>query len=94
MYQCLTILRYLPFRPGVTFDDPSTSDGKLWNSALKQVSQTQGWSELHWGSRVAAEDVVDLLISKSYKPCIGADERTHPKRGSQPGRAMPLYEIS
>ena len=66
MYQCLTILQYLPFQHGVTFDDPSTPDGKLWNSALKQLSQTQGWSELHCGSRVAAKHVVDLLISKAY----------------------------
>ena len=66
MHQYSTILQYLPFKPGITFDNPSTPDGKLWNSALKQVSQTPGWGELDWGPRVAANDVVDLLISESY----------------------------
>ena len=60
-----TILQYLTFRSSVSFNDPVTPDGKLWNSALKYVTQTQGWYELHWGMRVNSEEVVDLLISKA-----------------------------
>ncbi|KAL8830871.1 MAG: hypothetical protein Q9191_001196 [Dirinaria sp. TL-2023a] len=65
-----TIAQYLTFQPGVTFDDPSTPHGKLWNSALKQVSQTQGWLALHWGTRVAAKDVADLLITWRSKTAL------------------------
>ena len=31
--------------------------------ALKSITQTQGWGELHWGPRVETGEVVDLLIS-------------------------------
>ena len=64
MQQDTTILQYLTFRENVSFNDPATPDGKLWNSALKCVTKTQGWGELHWGVRVASERVVDLLICK------------------------------
>ena len=64
MQQGTTILQYLTFRPNVSFNDPATPHGKLWNAALKHVTQTQGWGELDWGARVASEQVVDLLISK------------------------------
>ena len=64
MQQGTTILQYLTFRPNVSFNDPATPNGKLWNAVLKHVTQTQGWGELDWGARVASEQVVDLLISK------------------------------
>ena len=59
-----TILQYLTVRPNVSFSDPATPDGKLWNSALKDITQSRGWSQLHWGPRLASEEMVDLLISK------------------------------
>ena len=66
MHHPTTILQYLHLRPGLTISDPSTSDGKLCNAALKRVSQQNGWTELHWGLRLSVEkDVVDLIISTS-----------------------------
>lgn len=60
-----TILQNFIFRPNVSISDPTTSDGRLWNSALKSITRSQGWSQLHWGTQLASEEVVDLLISKS-----------------------------
>jgi len=65
MQRASTILQYLTFRSSVSYNDPVTPDGKLWNSALKYVTQTQGWIELIWGTRVNSEEVVDLPISKA-----------------------------
>lgn len=65
MQRASTILQYLTFRSSVSYNGPVSPDGKLWNSALKYVTQTQGWIELHWGTRVNSEEVVDLLTSKA-----------------------------
>lgn len=65
MQQSSTILQHLTFRPEISFNDPATPDGKVWNSALKQITRSQGWSQLHWGNQLASEEVVDLIISKS-----------------------------
>ncbi len=59
-----TFVQYITFQPNVTFDDPATPDGRSWNTALKRVCQTQGWSELDWGPRLGHKEVVDLLICK------------------------------
>ena len=64
MQQDSTIIEVLTFRSHVTFSDPATADGKLWNAALKQITQSHGWSELHWGAQVEFAEKVDLLISK------------------------------
>lgn len=64
MQQDSTIIQVLNFQPHVSFSDPATTDGKLWNAALKQITQSQGWSELHWGAQVEVAEKVDLLISK------------------------------
>lgn len=61
------ILQYLTLRPNVSFDDPVSPDGRLWDSARKHVTQSQGWSNLNWGRRLESKDVVDLLISKSLR---------------------------
>ena len=42
MQRGTTILQYLSFRSTASFSNLSTTDGKLWNSALKHVSQIQG----------------------------------------------------
>ena len=65
MQRASTILQYLTFRSSVSINDPVTLDGRLWISALKYVTQTQGWIELHWGTRVSSEEVMDLLISEA-----------------------------
>jgi len=58
------ILQYLTLRPNVSFDDPVSPDGRQWDSALKHVTQSQGWTDLNWGRRLESKDVVDILISK------------------------------
>ena len=62
MQQSTTLLQCLTFRPEISFNDPATPDGKLWNSALKQITQSQGWSQLHWGAQLVSGEVVDLII--------------------------------
>lgn len=62
MQRPCSLFQYLAFRPNVTFDEPATPDGKSWNAALKYISQTQGWSQLHWGARLDSKTVADLLI--------------------------------
>lgn len=64
MQQDSTIIQVLTFEPHVSFSNPATADGKLWNAALKQITRSQGWSELHWGAQVELAEKVDLLISK------------------------------
>ena len=64
MQQDSTIIQILTFRPNVSFSNPATADGKLWNSALKEITRSQGWSELHWGSQLESAENVDLLIGK------------------------------
>ena len=64
MQQDSTIIRILTFQPNVSFSDPATADGKLWNAALKQITRSQGWSEIHWGAQTESAENLDLLISK------------------------------
>ena len=64
MQRGFTLFQRLTVRRNVSFNDPTTPDGKLWNSALKSITKSQGWSQLHWGTQMASEENVDLLISK------------------------------
>ena len=59
-----TIFQHLTVRLNVPLDDPATPDGKLWNSVLKSITQSQGWNQIHWGFQMASEENVDLLICK------------------------------
>ena len=83
MQRGTTIIQHLAFRPNSSFSDPAARDGKIWNSALKQITQSQGWSQLHWGAHLASKDVVDVLISES--PWNVSLQYRSPTHTTQPG---------
>ena len=60
------IIHSITFEPNKSFDDPATPDGQLWNSALKFITNTEGWKEIKWGVRLEERETIDLLVCKSF----------------------------
>lgn len=64
------ILQRLTFRPENLLQRSRNSRRQTVEiSALKLITRSQGWSQLHWGGGAqlaSEEEVVDLIISKSF----------------------------